>query len=239
VAHTYRLELARTSSAANPITAAVTIQAGDTVACLMLKGVGGTSRAPGAPTLSNALNTYTFIQAGVTQKAVTSPECSAEMYYVLNPLPGSYTLSIPNTGTITCKITLAIARANPGGRSSFGTASGGNGTTTNPNAGTVNAQIGDIVFSIVASGADTWAPSSQTGTIIANTDDGTDGGGEQYSIRVTNGNTSGSWTFGTSDDWGGVVAVFREIPPNTFQNFMGLSAGDGISVSEKSYCKSN
>lgn len=233
MAHTYRLEQARASSAANPITATVAVAAGDTVACLMIKGVGATNRAGGAPTLSNAANSYTFTQANSTQKAAASPEASAELWYVVSPEVGSYTLTIPNTGPITCFFTLAMGKAAAGGSSAFGQANGGNGTSANPTPGAVTCDAGDIVFAAVASGATTWAPSAQAGTAIANTDDGAHGGGEQYSVRSAGGSFTLNWTFGTSDDWGAVAATFREIPPNVLENYMNVKVGDGMGTGEK------
>lgn len=231
MAHTYALGKARTSSAGNPITSAsYVVAAGDTVICLMIKTVGATNRAGAAPDLGAA---GTFTQANSTQKAASSPEASAELWYLLNPTPGTYTLTIPNTGAATIKYTVAIGRCAAGGLSYFGAANGGNATSTNPTPGSVNCEPGDIAFAITAGGWTTWAPSAQAGTVIANTDDGADGGGEQYSIRPTSGSFTLNWTFGTSDDWGAVVATFRETPPNKFQNYMGVSGGSGMSVTEK------
>lgn len=232
MSHTYALGLARASSASNPITSAGYVVAkGDTVICLMIKGVGATNRAGGAPTLGP----YTFTQANSTQKAVTSPEASAELWYILNPEPGTYTLTIPNTGPITCFYTIGIGRASGGGGISvFGSANGGNATSTNPTPGAVTVNsVGEIVFAITAGGWTTWNPSAQAGTIIANTDDGAHGGGEQYALNPARGSFTLSWTFGTSDDWGAVVARFYEIPPTTFNNYLGVDAGNGISVTEK------
>lgn len=230
MAHTYALGRARASSSSNPITFSYTVAAGDTVICLLLKGDSGTNRAGGSPTWGS----YTFTQRNSTQKAVTSPEASCELWDILNPLPGTATLTIPNTGAIAIKHTVAIGRAAGGGYSAFDGASGGNATSTNPTPGAVTVtQAGDIGFAIIAGGATTWNPSAQVGTAIANTDDGAHGGGEQYILNPSIGSHTLSWTFGTSDDWGAVAAYYKEIPPRDFQTMKSVRAADGISVGER------
>jgi hypothetical protein len=98
-----------------------------------MKVDGGTDRAGGAPTLGP----YPFTQANSTQKAAASPEASAEAWYLLNPYPGTYTLTIPNTGGLTIHDTVVIGRATAGASMVFAAASGLNGTSTNPGPGTL------------------------------------------------------------------------------------------------------
>ena len=231
MSHTFGKNSTRTSSAGNPITtASFSIIAGETVLVLLLKGAGGTSRAGGAPTFAGIV----MSQANSTQKAAASPEASAELWYLLNPPIGTWTCTIPNTGAITCFYTLATGKAKAGGKSALDVANGANNTAANPSPGSVTTtDDGDIGFAIVATGAQTWSPSAQAGTVIANTDDGADGGGEQYLLQSSKGAIDLNWTFATSDDYGAVVAFFKEIPPNAINNYMGMKAGDGMSVSEK------
>lgn len=226
MAHTFgRTAIAHTSSAGNPISVSLTVQPGETVVVVSLKVRGATNRAGGSLTWGP----YTLVQANSTQKAATTPECSAELWYLLNPAPGTFNLIIPNTGALTVFYGVDTARAAAGGKSVFRAANGGNNTSTNPTPGAAAASAGAIMFAIVATGATTWAPSAQAGTIINNTDDGADGTGRQYSLRATTGNFTLNWTFATSDDWGAVVASFDEVPPSQFNNFMGVSVGDGMS----------
>ena len=225
----YKLGRVRTSSAGNPITFSYTVEAGDNVIVLLLKVNGATNRAGGSPTWGSD----TFTQANSTQKAATSPEASAELWYLLNPTPGTQTLTIPNTGALTIFTTVAVGRCQ-GGRAEFDGANGGNATSTNPTPGAVTVTTpSNIGFAITAGGWTTWAPSSQAGTVIANTDDGATGGGEQYLANAGLGSHTLSWTFGTSDDWGAVAAFFREVSPVSFNNYMGMEAGSGISIGEK------
>lgn len=231
MAHSYGTNSARASSAGNPITtASFTTSALDTVLVLMLKTVGATNRSGGSPTFAG----LTMTQANSTQKAAASPEASAELWYLLNPPVGSYAATIPNTGSATIKYTIATGRAASGFKSAFDGANGGNNTSTNPTPGAVvTTENGDIGFAITAGGWTTWSPSAQAGTVIANTDDGADGGGEQYILQATAGSSTLNWTFGTSDDWGAVAAYFKEIPATVSNNYQSIKADSGMSVSEK------
>jgi hypothetical protein len=195
----------------------------------MLKVNGGTNRAGGALTWGS----HTLLQADTVQKAATSPEASTELWYLENPPPGTQTLTIPNTGALTVFRQIAMGRARAGGKSKFNAAIGANGTSTNPAPGNLNCEADDIVFATVATGATTWAPSAQAGTVIQNTDDGAHGGGTQYSLRSAPGNFNLGWTFGTSDDWGAIAAAFHEVPPVAVPGYMHPKVGDGMGCTEK------
>ncbi len=227
MAHTIGSLPARASSAGNPITFSQAVAAGETVLVVMLKVNGATNRAGGSLTWGE----FTLTQANSTQKAAASPEASAELWYLLNAPPGSQTLTIPNSGALTIFYQVGFGKAALGGKSQFNAAAGTNGTSTNPSPGAIASCLaGDIVFAVVATGAQTWAPSGRAGTQIQDTDDGADGGGTQYSLRGSDGSFTASWTFGTSDDWGAVAAAFSEIPPNRLENYKRVKADSGVSV---------
>ncbi len=224
---------ARTSSTGNPITtASFTINQNEKILVLMLKTVGSTNRAGAAPSYAGVSMT----QANSTQKAAVSPEASCELWYLLDPTVGTATCTIPNTGAATIFYTLATVQTSnyATGHVSLDNANGGNNTATNPTPGAVTCTTEQgIGFAITAGGWTTWAPSAQAGTILANTDDGADGGGEQYLVTTAPGSYTLSWTFGTSDDWGAVAAFFKEVTPPVMNNYQFLKVGDGMSVSEK------
>lgn len=228
---TYALGRVRTSSAGNPITFSYTVAAGDSVVAVLLNVQSATNRAGGALTWGST----TLTQANSTQKAAASPEASAELWYMLNPTPGTQTLTIPNTNAATIFATVVIGRApEPGARVYLDGSNGGNGTSTNPTPGSITTgEDGDIVFAIIAGGAQSWGPSAQAGTAIANTDDGATGGGEQYLLQAVHGAIDLNWTFGTSDDWGAVVAAFASVPANRSQNHMAVNVGSGMSTGER------
>lgn len=218
MAHTIGTIPARSAATtANPITVSQEVLSGETVFVLMLKVVGATNRAGGAPTWGDD----TFTQANTTQKAATSPEASCELWYLLNPLPGTATLTIPNTGALSIYYQVAMARAVSGGHSAFDGANGGNATSTNPTPGAVvTTQDGDVLFAITAGGWTNVSSATPAQTLISTNDDGAHGCGTQYALQATKGSITLNWTFGTSDDWGAVVAAFKEIAPHNIANLM-------------------
>lgn len=243
MAHSLGSTSARTSSSGNPITTAgFTLDQVDTVLALLLKVNGGTPRAGGAP----SVNGVVFTQANSTQLAATNPEASCELWYLLNPcclfIPGSYALTIPNTGGLTVFYTMITGRAAAGGRSDFDGANGGNNTSANPSAGAVvTTTDGDFGVAVCCSGLTDFDPATPshtgfgtgTGTPLGTFDDGAHGGGQQYTLQATLGSITMGWTVG-SDDWGCVAAFFREIPPVSFNNYQSVKArsSSGMFVTE-------
>lgn len=232
MAHTRANRVARTLSSSNPVSFSMAVSQGDTVLVLLLNVVGAAVRGGGAPTYDGVPMT----QASTQQIAAASPEASAEIWYVLNPLPGNRTVSIPNSGSLAIRYTVEAGQAEAGGSSALDGANGNNATGTNPSPGAVTiTQSGDVAWSIIAGGAQTWSPSAQVGTAIANTDDGATGGGEQYALNPAVGSLTLSWTFGTSEDYGAVAVAFKEVPPLKLNNQItrGLRAGGSMGVTEK------
>jgi hypothetical protein len=209
----YALGRARAAATGNPITFSYTVAKGDRVIVLLLKVDGATNRAGGAPTWGSD----TFTQANSTQKAAASPEASCEIWYLLNPTPATQTLTIPNTGALNIQHTVGLGRDPNDKRVAFDSA---NGASTNPTPGAVTTgEDGAILFAITAGGWQTWAPSAQAGTAINNNDDGAHGEGSQYVEQAVHGPVTLNWTFGTSDDWGAVVAAFTPLPSNVLENY--------------------
>lgn len=230
MAMSYALGRARASAAGNPITFSYTVAVGDSMLGLLLKVDGATNRAGGSPTWGE----FTFQQANSTQKAAASPEASCELWYLLNPDYGTKTFTIPNTGSLTVFHTVVIGRDPNNRRIVFDSANGGNATSTNPTPGSVTPKDpGGILFAITAGGWQSWAPSAQVGTAINNVDDGAHGEGSQYLLQSTPAAVTLGWTFGTSDDWGAVVAAFTPIPSVTMNNYLSLKGGDGYGMSER------
>lgn len=233
----YGQSLARASAATSPVTTgSITLETNEKVIVLLLKARGGTDRAGGSPTFGG----QTMTQANSTQKAATSPEASCELWYLLDPPTGANTASIPNTGSLTLFYTLSTGKAS---RTNSGLvvldgSNGGNNTSTNPTPGAVVVTQDEALgFAITAGGWTNYSSATpDIGVAIATTDDGADGGGEQYHNLTTGpGAFTLSWTFGTSDDWGAVAAYFCETKPPEFQNYQAakcISAGI-ISLSER------
>jgi hypothetical protein len=212
MSHAYRLIKARTTYGASGPSESLTVQAADTVIVCMIKTTGATTKLGAAPSIGGV----SLTQANSTQIAAVTPEASCELWYLLNPNAspgsGSQTFAFGNSNAVTGFYTWAAGQSATGKSALQGT-NGANGTSTNPAPGSITpSAIGDIGFAITAGGWTTWAPSAQAGTIIANTDDGADGGGEQYIITPNATAVNLGWTFATSDDWGAVAAFFKEVP---------------------------
>jgi hypothetical protein len=209
--------LARSSAATSPITRSATTAAGDTCLVLMLNIVGATNRAGTAPTFNGVAG----IQANSTQKAATTPEASAELWYWVGGIPpgttgglfiGTADIVIPNTGSATIFSAAYTGRAATGFTSLFNAAAGSNNTAANPTTGSIAGTIaGDIIFATTAGGWQAFAPSARTGTSLYETDDGANGGGGQYLLQGGSGAQAMTWTQ-ASDDWGAVGAAFKEVP---------------------------
>lgn len=242
MAHTLGTTTTRASGSSNPqTTGSFALTQEDTVVCLLLKVDGANDRTGGSPTLAGQAMT----QANSTQKAAASPECSCELWYILNPVPrlmlaGNYQISIPNAGSLTINHTVITGRAKAGGKSALDVSTGSNGTSTNPSPGAlVTTQDGDFGVAVCCNGATDFDPATPaqtgfgtgTGTPLGTFDDGQHGGGQQYHLQSTLGSTTLGWTFATSEDWGCVAAYFKEIPPLSMNNYSRNRAGNGFGVS--------
>lgn len=200
---------ANTTATTNPLTATFTPGAGVTVLVLAILYAGSTARGGGAPTFNGAALT----QAGSQRYGTTSPECSCELWYLLSPPIGAYTVSIPNSGGLALSAEVSTYKAATGYSSALDVVSGQNGaTSTNPTTASFSTTVnGDAIVAVVANGAQSWASTARTGTVVYDNDNGTWGGGSQYLLQSTAGSTTMSWTFGTSEDWGVQAVAFKEV----------------------------
>lgn len=223
MAHTYRLIKARAAFTTTAPSDSLTVQAADTVIVCLIKVTGATTRLGAAPSIGGV----SLTQANSTQIAAASPEASCELWYLLNPNvspgAGSQTFTFGDSNAVSGFYTWVAGQAATG-KSVLQGSNGANGTAVNPAPGSITpSAAGDIGFAITAGGWTTWAPTPQAGTVIANTDDGADGGGEQYIITPNATAVNLGWTFATSDDWGAVAAFFREVrvpPANPYQQYL-------------------
>lgn len=236
MACTLSQQSADSTGSTSPVTGTFTTVAGDGLIVLLIKTDGPADRAGGAPSIGGCA----MVQANSTQKAAASPEAGAELWYLSqselksSPLPvGALSFTIPNTGLATLRYMFCSAKAKGGATVQPDVTNGGNATGTNPTPGSVATnEDGDIGFAVVATGAQTWSPSAQAGTALVNADDGAHGHGFQYHQQSSKAAVDLNWTFGTSDDWGAVVAYFKEVPPINFNNLQRLQAGNNVGVTE-------
>ena len=234
---TFHQATARATSAANPITtASLTLDTNEKLAVLMIKTVGGTDRSGGAPTFGG----QTMTQANSTQKAVSSPEAGCELWYLLDPPTGAQTASIPNEGTLTLYYTVATGKASStlSGSVVLNGSNGGNATSTNPTPGAIVVTADQALgFAVTAGGWTNFSSATPAGVALSTSDDGAHGGAEQYlNIASGPGSFTLNWTFGTSDDWGAVAAVFSEnYRPPAMENykFPKCASAGIISMSER------
>lgn len=230
MALTFSGGLGSNTASTNPVSAFWGTSQPVSVLIVCLKTLGATNRAGGAPNYMGV----DLIQANTTQKAAASPESSAEIWYMTNP-PHSPAadpnIIIPNTGLAAVHYDIIGAKAQLGMTAAFEAAGGSNGTSVNPTTGAiVTTKDGCFGVGLVVSGAQTWAPSATTGTILTNVDDGSDGYGEAYTEQVSAGSFTFTWTFATSEDWGAVGVFFKEVADpdvqlNNYQSVSSVSAG--------------
>jgi hypothetical protein len=218
MAHTYdtKAYLARGRSSSGR-DLAITIGSGATVLVLGIVVDGLTARTGGAPTI----NSVALTQSDQNRQAA-SGETTVEQWHRLNPPAGSVTIHIPDNNNVYFTAEASSYKAASGKASALRTASGATGTSTNPTGPThTGLASGDVIVAMVGSGATTWAPSGRTGTQLYDIDDSSYGDGAQYLIKTDANNTAMAWTFGTSDDWAIVSAVFKETTPVSLAGNLG------------------
>jgi hypothetical protein len=196
------------TSTANPVSTTFTTGSGDTVLVLGIWYAGSTDRTGGAPTFNGKQLTQ-YYQA---YRAASAPETTVELWYLLVPDIGTYTLSVPNSGALTTKLWVASFKSATGA-SAFHVGAYGSNTSTNPSVNITTTANGCAIFGIIGSGANTWAPTAQTSTAIANRDLGNYGGGAGYYLQSTAGTFGFGYTFGTSEDWAILTVAFSETSP--------------------------
>lgn len=204
-----------TYSTSDPVTGSLLPTSGATLLVATILYSGGADRTGGAPTFGD----NTMIQADTARRGNTSPEVSTEMWYLTASaissasITGSW-VSVPNGGGVRVVVNLMSALAKPGTTSvlQVTTGSANTGATTNPYCKITTTAGSTIIFESVADGANTWAPTGRTlnWVNVNDNDIGVYGGGTQYFITDTIGVITGSWTFGTGEDWGVVMTAFGE-----------------------------
>ena len=213
----------RITGSTSPVTANYTCGIGATVLVLAIITGGSTARAGGAPTYNGVAMTEVY--SGI--KAASSPETVVDMYYLLNPPTGSaYQISIPNTGSKSLYCMASSYNAASGHASDFDVKNYATNTSTNPTC-SITTNYADLLVACIGDGANTWAPTGQTGTRIGSFDydDGAYGDSHQYYQQTDAGSTSMSWTFGTSEDWAMIVVGFKEVLAGNVVSLAGVING--------------
>lgn len=212
---------ATSTETTNPMVASFTTTSANTVLGIMLMYAGSTARAGGDPTFGS----QTFIQADSQRSGTPSPECSCEAWYIIGPTTQTANISVPNSGGLAMKMHIASANAASGFRSAFDVANGAGTTGTNPTVSVTTTVNGDMLFNVVANGAQAWSTSTRTGTLIQEGDLGAWGGGAQYFVMTGSGAQAMSWTFGTSEDYGIITMAFKEVAIPFVNSYRGRDPG--------------
>lgn len=222
----------RFTGSAAPLVQAFTCGSGVKVLTLGIVVLGGTDRGGGAPTYNGVAMT----QASTTQKAASSPEVGAELWYLINPTTGSaQNISIPNTGTAKTLYCQAASWIAPTGYNiAFDTATGANGTSANPSPGAIVPSVnGALVIGVMGSGNNN-PPSGRSHIILNETDSGNQSDNNQYLIQPTAASVTLTWT-ATSDDWGAVVAAFKLVAALTTTTKTFTIDGIVLAVTNKTF----
>jgi hypothetical protein len=217
MAHSYDTSFripASGTSTSNPVTGSYICGTGSTVLVVMINYAGSTARGGGAPTF----NGIALTQADQQRYGSTGPECSSEIWYLLDPPTGAaYTVNVPNSGGLATVVMVASAKAASGKKSALDVSSGLGAVGTNPTTSSFTTTVnGDAIFATVANGAQSWSPTSRTGTQLSDSDNGAWGGGFQYLMQAAAGSTTMGWTFGTSEDYGIIAVAFKEYTPPSY-----------------------
>ncbi|MFH0981867.1 MAG: hypothetical protein V2A79_10040 [Planctomycetota bacterium] len=171
----------------------------------MVLYAGVTARTGGAPTYNSVDLTQAQSRQGVT-------ETSVEMWYLLAPPTSqSLTVNVPNDNGRTMWV--YVATGNAGADSTCALDSSGVNATTgaNPNVSVTTVAAGCLIFAVVATGDNGFAPTARTGTSLYEEDIAAYGGAGQYYVKSGTGAQSMSWTEATSDDYGAIAVAFQEV----------------------------
>ena len=183
----------------------------------MVLYAGTTARTGGDPTYNSVALTQCQSRQGVT-------ETSVEMWYMLSPPVGSaLTVNVPNGNGVTMWVYVASGNAASGNLIALD-ASGVTATTgSSPTVSVTTLTAGALIFAVVATGDNGFAPTARTGTSLYEEDIAAYGGAGQYYVKADTGVQAMSWTETTSDDYGAIAVAFKEVVP-TYKDFSGTSA---------------
>ncbi|MEP7137144.1 MAG: MBG domain-containing protein, partial [Chloroflexota bacterium] len=208
-AHTFGTTIRFTGNG-NPLTQNYTIGATGTLLVVSIVTDGNAARTGGAPTY----NGIALTQADVNRASGT--ETITELWYLVSPPTGAaYAISIPNTApSRTLYVIASSYSAQAGFTSAFDVANGNtNAGSANPSVSVTTTANGDTIVAAMGNG-NTAAPGARTGTNLFSVDNGSFSDNGQYSLQAAAGAIAMGWTV-TTDDWGVVVAAFKEIPDTT------------------------
>jgi len=201
MALTYRTKNQANLGSGDPITVALTTQAGDSLLVCFISSATTAARTGGSPTW----NGVALTQAGTAQAG--SAECNSELWYMLNPALGSYNVSVPNTGTKATRVMAAVFTGSP--PALFGTPQQTGTSGANP-ACTINSvPIGGLAAAVDGGGYKD-PPTGRSYTSLYENDEGVYSTNAQYGEFAVVTNVTMGWSFAGSDDVSMVMAAWCE-----------------------------
>lgn len=205
MAHTLGTSATITAGTTNPKTLAYTCPAGATVLVLAFAVAGAVDRAGGTPTY----NGITLTHGDMTRKYATSPEASAELWFLYAPPTGaSYNISIPNTGGKSIWGAVITFKAQAGYETITDDDNGGTGNTANPSLSITPTVAGDAMVEVLAHG-NSSVPTGRTHTSLVTQDWGQYVAAIQYGLIAGTGAVAMGFTI-AADDWGMRMTAFKE-----------------------------
>ena len=135
-------------------------------------------------------------------------ETVSELWYLLDPPTGSaYTISIPNTNTLSLRAN-AMSFISSTGKSEFDVAAGSTGTTTSISESVTTTKDGCALIQIVGSGNQT-ALTNESDILIEHLDLGGIAASVQYALQELAGSKTMSMTSSSSEDFTTIIAAFK------------------------------
>jgi len=186
---------------------------------------GNTTRTGGAPTY----NGDPMTDSG--QGFVVHTECGVEVWYLINPDTGAeYTISIPNTNTLSCIISAASFIPSAGG-CVYDNSNSATGETQDPSLSLTVSATGNLIFGALGSGDRDVPTAGANFTLIHTEDIGNQTWGSEYDLAGSA--TPVTVDFGTAraDDWGLIGISFAEIVGDINIDKSGAN-GDDIQVTD-------
>lgn len=216
----------------NPRTGSFTCASGVTLLIVSICTSGLTDRTGGAPTY----NSVALTQAGSNQKLASTGETVSELWYMLNPPTGSsYTVSVPNAGSLYLTIGITSFSSPPGSTATFVSATGNTGTSLTAYSNSISGTPDGLAVGFCSSGTGYMTSATVNYTSVYLVSDTTYGSGLQYGPLGTDSITF-SWTFLVySEDYAICCGIFSydmpdRITTSTLTSYSVIRPPEAISV---------
>lgn len=205
-AHTFDYKKEIAESTANPIVSWYNTSVGTTLLVMEIFVTTTASRAQTAPTYNGVDLTI----AG-TYLGDTGGEGTAEIWYMLNPPIGNYTISVPDDQT-DASVVISSYKTASGYTSAFdatATNSSGSSEFANPSVSITTSVAGDVVVDALFDGL-TSAPTANNNVLLYSRDTGQEDYASQYNLSSSAQTFRMNYTL-TTEQYQLVVAAFKEV----------------------------